>query len=266
MSRAAAEFDAEDGIVDARTLDQRRADLLVDFVVGDFIDAEALAGGTPAERLERRVARGLDLGRFAGIRPTVIVTVPVDVLLDRTGVAATGLGRDVAGPPTPDRGATDPPTLDGIVPIDPATARELVANASSLYRMLVDRHTGVRLDLSRERYEVPTALRMWLRLRDATCRFPGCGRPAKGCDIDHSVDWQFGGETRADNLAHLCRGHHTLKHQTRWQLVQHADGEITWRSPSGRTYSTRPAQPFTRGLRSDSEPVPAARGRPRAPH
>jgi len=242
-ARRIDELDDEDGFEDPRTLDQRRADLLVDFLAGDFLDAEVhpSVGGPhddahgPADttalerRRERRAARGLDLGRFAGIRPTVIVTVPVETLLDLHGDSAA-----------------DPPMLDGTVPIDPATARRLAANAPTLYRMLVHPHTGARLDLGRERYAVPTELRMWLRLRDETCRFPGCGRSASSCDIDHSTDWQHGGETRADNLAHLCRGHHTLKHQTRWALTQHPSGEITWCSPSGRQYSTWPARPFAR--------------------
>lgn len=221
VARAARELDAEEGLDDPRTLDQRRADLLVDFVTGDHIGI--------GDDYERRIASGRDFGRFAGIRPTVVVTVPVQTLLDAD--------HDEHAPPA---------MLDGIVPIDPAAARELAANAPGLYRMLVDPHTGARLDLSRSRYQVSTELRLWLRLRDETCRFPGCGHAAKGCDIDHSVDWQYGGATRADNLAHLCRGHHTLKHQTRWRLEQHPDGTITWCSPSGRAYMTKPAQAFAR--------------------
>jgi len=223
VARAAQGFDAEDGIGidDPRTLDQRRADLLVDFVDGDHVGV--------GDEFERRIAQGRDFGRFAGIRPAVVVTVPVQALLNA------------------DRDPNSPPAmLDGTVPIDPATARQLVANAPSLYRLLVDPHTGARLDLSRTRYEVSTELRLWLRLRDETCRFPGCGHLAKGCDIDHSVDWQYGGETRADDLAHLCRGHHTLKHRTRWRLGQHPDGTITWRSPSGKIHSTKPAEAFAR--------------------
>ncbi|MBO9577959.1 MAG: DUF222 domain-containing protein [Microbacteriaceae bacterium] len=226
VARAAADFDAEAGVTDPRTQMQRRADLLVDFIAGDFLHDGALPGATPEERQERRVARGFDLGRFAGVRPTVAVTVPVAALL----------GQDTE----------EAALLDGVVPIDPDTARQLVANTPSLYRILTDPHTGARLDLSRERYAVSTELRMWLRLRDETCRFPGCGRLAKGCDVDHTIDWQHGGETRADNLAHLCRRHHTLKHQTAWAPVQTPDGAITWRSPSGAVHTTRPAQPFAR--------------------
>jgi len=226
VARAAQGFDAEEGLDDSRTIDQRRADLLIDFVTGDHARS---GSGTGSDDYETRIAKGRDFGRFAGIRPTVVVTVPVQTLLSAD--------HDENAPPA---------MLDGIVPVDPATARELAANAPSLYRLLVHPHTGARLDLSRDRYQVSTELRLWLRLRDGTCRFPGCGHPAKGCDIDHTLDWQFGGETRADNLAHLCRGHHTLKHRTRWAIEQHADGTITWRSPSGRTHTTRPHDAFAR--------------------
>jgi len=233
VARASIDFDGEEGIDDPRTLDERRADLLVDFIVGDHVRVVGRDGLAADEAFERRVADGRDFSRFAGIRPTVIVTVPVQTLID-SPVADEALG------------SSDPPILDGTVPIDPVTARRLAANAPSLLRLLVHPHTGVRLDLGRERYQVSTELRMWLRLRDETCRFPGCARLAKGCDVDHTVAWQHGGETRADNLAHLCRGHHTLKHQTRWAVEQHPDGTITWRSPSGRVHSVRPASAFAR--------------------
>ena len=221
IARRTVDFDAEDGIEDGRTLDQRRADLLIDFLAGDHVGI--------GEDYEARIARGRDFGRFVGIRPTVVVTVPVQTLLGRD--------QDDHAPPA---------MLDGVVPIDPATARELTANAPSLYRLLVHPHTGARLDLSRDRYAVSTELRLWLRLRDETCRFPGCGRLAAGCDVDHTLAWQHGGETRADNLAHLCRGHHTMKHQTRWRIEQQPDGTITWCSPSGRVHRTKPAGAFAR--------------------
>ncbi|RZK51922.1 MAG: HNH endonuclease, partial [Pedobacter sp.] len=48
------------------------------------------------------------------------------------------------------------------------------------------------------------------------CRFPGCNQPATASDIDHTTDWQHGGPTNLDNLAHLCRKHHRLKHHTAW--------------------------------------------------
>ncbi len=205
VARAAQDFDVEDGILDDRMLAQRRADLLVDLIAADYVGPDELET-TDAAR-ERRFARGHDLGRFNRIRPTVVVTVPVMTLLGRDDVGAGPVADpsgglrvrpasgSVAGTRVPGgvaaalrAGTADPPMLDGIVPIDPVTARELTANASSLYRLLVDPHRGVGLDLGRARYQVSTELRLWLRLRDGTCRFPGCGRPAKGCDVDHTID------------------------------------------------------------------------------
>lgn len=83
--------------------------------------------------------------------------------------------------------------------------RRLTAEAPSCYRLLTDPHTGARLDLSRTSYRPSAGLRLWLRLRDDTCRFPSCGRAAARCDLDHTVAWEHGGSTEAANLAHLCR-------------------------------------------------------------
>ena len=38
------------------------------------------------------------------------------------------------------------------------------------------------------------------------------------CDAHHIKHWADGGPTRLDNLALLCRAHHTVIHQTGWQI------------------------------------------------
>ncbi|MGC5169002.1 HNH endonuclease signature motif containing protein, partial [Luteimicrobium sp. DT211] len=94
--------------------------------------------------------------------------------------------------------------LDGYGPIDDHTATLLTAAAPSLRRLLTHPHTGVVLALGRETYTVPADLRAYLRLRDGTCRFPGCSRAAARCDVDHTTAYVTGGTTDATNLAHLC--------------------------------------------------------------
>lgn len=173
-----------------------------------------------------------------GIRPTVFVTVPAMTLLGRSN---------------------EPAILDGYGPIDPDTARELAALAPSFFRLLTHPETGAVLSVGQDSYRVPSDLKNWLRLRDCTCRFPGCSRTAYQCDIDHTDDRALGGETRHDNLAHLCRSHHRLKHNSSWR-VQHlvtgddppddpdhphappdiAPGTLTWTSPTGHEYTTEP--------------------------
>ncbi|MCK0118145.1 HNH endonuclease [Isoptericola sp. S6320L] len=169
------------------------------------------------------------------IRPRVTVTVPVLTLL----------------------GAADVPgELDGYGPVGPEAARELAELAPSLRRVLTHPETGVPLSVGRESYTVPSALRAALARRDETCRFPGCGVAAHRADLDHTTDWAAGGTTSADNLAHLCRRHHVLKHQTGWSVRRVAPdeaggdgatgdrpglgGTLEWTSPTGRRHVTRP--------------------------
>jgi len=166
-----------------------------------------------------------ETGVGVGIRAEVHVTVPVLTLLGR--------------------GDGAPASLEGYGPIDDDTARRLAATAPSFTRLLTHPETGVVLSVGRERYRVPADLQTWLRVRDGTCRFPGCARSAARCDLDHTRDWQHGGATKHDNLAHLCRHHHRLKHQTGWTVAQEPGGVLRWRAPSGRTYASEPALVLT---------------------
>jgi hypothetical protein len=214
---------------DDRTLGQRRADVMTDLL------HDGVVSGTGAGR---------------GVRAQVLVTVPALTLLDREGEAARPDAPAAEDPAPDDPRLTDsasmPPTvppamLEGYGPISAEVARRLAAHAPSFTRLLTHPETGTVLSVGRTRYAVPRDLRLWLRIRDETCRFPGCGRSAATADVDHTVDWQHAGATRHDNLAHLCEAHHRLKHQTAW-LVHHAGGGVLdWTAPSGRHYRTHPA-------------------------
>jgi hypothetical protein len=188
---------------EVRTLTQLRADVFRDLIIdGHVIDGEVV-----------------DAAR--GVTAKVFVTVPVLTLLGREDL---------------------PATLDGYGPIDADTARMLAGHAPSFIRLLTHPETGAVLSVGRESYRVPQDLKNWLQVRDATCRFPGCSRHAPRCEIDHTLDWAHDGQTRHDNLAHLCKSHHTLKHNTDWQVAQARDGtgNLTWTSPAGRNYTTEP--------------------------
>ena len=133
-----------------------------------------------------------------------------------------------------------PATLEGYGPIDADTARRLAAHAPSFHRILTHPVSSTILDVDRTTYRPPADLKRWLALRDGTCRFPGCGRAAKHCDIDHTVPWSRGGTTRAGNLAHLSRRHHTLKDETRWAVARDPDGRLEWTSPTGAVRTSDP--------------------------
>ncbi len=154
--------------------------------------------------------------------PRVAVTVP----------ALTLLGHD------------EDAVLEGYGPIDPETARLLAAGAPSLTRILTHPETGAVLSVGRDTYRVPADLRRHLAVRDGTCRFPGCGRPARRCDVDHVTAAADAGATDASNLIHLCRHHHRLKHETSWRVRLDAmTQDAVWRSPSGRVHVVPPAEP-----------------------
>ncbi|MGV0871647.1 DUF222 domain-containing protein [Mycolicibacterium sp. XJ879] len=119
----------------------------------------------------------------------------------------------------------------GVIP--PALLAELINNGAkvrSVYRPPDIADPGYRPSRSCERF---------VRMRDMTCRFPGCEHPAEYCDVDHTVPYP-GGPTHASNLKCLCRFHHLLKTFCGWHDEQRPDGTVIWTAPSGRTYRTQP--------------------------
>jgi hypothetical protein len=197
---------------DPRTVEQLRADAF----------AAALLGSEYSTHSKYEVLGTPNLCTIlATIRPSVHVTVPALTLLNR---------------------GDEPAILDGYGPIDVDTAALLASNAPTFMRLLTHPETGAVLSVGRDRYEIPAALRRWLQVRDGTCRFPGCGRAARRCELDHTTEWQHGGNTAHHNLAHLCHKHHRLKSLTDWKVEQIGNGALRWTSPLGKIYLTEPEE------------------------
>ncbi len=101
-------------------------------------------------------------------------------------------------------------------------------------------------DAQAMRYQPTAAVERWVRMRDMTCRFPGCDRAAVICDVDHTrpfnhADPRDGGLTVPWNLKCLCRQHHRDKtFFDGWRDVQLRDGTVIWTSPTGEVYRTVP--------------------------
>ncbi|MWB98691.1 HNH endonuclease [Agromyces seonyuensis] len=207
---------------------QSRLDALADRTLADDPDEPRtraqLGADLAAELLLSEALDGTSATSPTGsVAPRVLVTVPVLTLL--------GLG-------------DEPADLDGYGPIDAETARRLAAHAPSFTRILTHPETGAFLSYDRTTYRVPADLAGYLAVRDGGCRFPGCGRRAARCDLDHTTAWADGGPTSHANLAHLCRKHHRLKHETRWRMTQEPGGVIRWDSPAGRAIRSEPERPF----------------------
>nr|WP_244304799.1 HNH endonuclease signature motif containing protein [Leucobacter viscericola] len=200
-----------------RSRDEVRADILTDLILR----------GIPSE----------EFAAAADVRAQVQLVVHESVLRDELSPSHGGF----------------PPALDGYGPIDTDSARWLLGAADFWDVVTVRQGTAqqetaqqgtARQDateiLSVDRYRPSGQMRRLLRVRDQRCRFPGCQVPASRCDIDHTIDAALGGPTATDNLAHLCRGHHILKHNSGWQVTQRKEGELTWISPTGRVRMSSP--------------------------
>ena len=192
-----------------RTIDQLRADVLSDLLI---------EGDTTVHPVDAR-----------GIRATVAVTVPALTLLAESDSARAAAG-------------LAPAVVEGVGPVPLDRARELCGGADGWMRILTHPETGMVLSVGRTRYRPPPMLRKLVRWRADRCMAPGCGIPASRCEIDHTVAWEHGGHTALENLAPLCKGHHTVKHHGGWQVRQLPDsgGAMEWTSPAGRRYVAQP--------------------------
>lgn len=187
---------------DPRTLDQLRADVLVDLTTGRV---PAGAGNQDARR--------------PGRRSEIRVTVPLTTLL----------------------GLTDEPgELAGYGPITAEVARAL-AREGTWRRLVTDPLSGTVLDVGRTTYRPPEALADHVRARDRRCARPGCGATAESCDLDHTVEYGRAlGPTSAENLGPLCPRDHAVKTDGGFALAQVAPGVFEWTTPAGRRYRVTP--------------------------
>ncbi|HLM04088.1 MAG TPA: DUF222 domain-containing protein [Blastococcus sp.] len=188
----------------------------------------------------------------------VAVVAPLDIL-EAGAAGAPGTG-------------VEPATVDG-QPITAAQARELLERLDALCPGGLQAPTGGSLDIAItdaegrllatvSRRELETAVRRgqglgppppvdryehsppqerFVKVRDRTCRQPGCHNRAGWADLDHVVAHADGGETDCANLCCLCRRHHRLKtHARGWRYVMTADGVLSVTTPSGVTRTSRP--------------------------
>jgi hypothetical protein len=121
------------------------------------------------------------------------------------------------------------------------TARRLACDAS-LVRVVEDEN-GEPLSVGRKTRSIPPALRRALQLRDTHCRFPGC-TSRHFLDAHHIQHWANGGETKVDNLVHLCKHHHRLLHEGGYQMFHETSGALGFMTPKGNRICEYP-QPVT---------------------
>jgi hypothetical protein len=141
--------------------------------------------------------------------------------------------------------ASVPGEIEGLGAVPGWVIRDLVADVSvrpgTAFRAVIyDPETGELKALGSKRYVPPAILADHVRYRDRTCRFPGCRRAARHCDVDHIKAWGKGGATAECNLQCLCRHHHRLKQNPAW-TIRYREGIARWTAPTGHTYTSWPA-------------------------
>lgn len=206
---------------ETRTLDQLRADALLDLIHGRLAVGAStgeLEGDTTCDGADpgSRFTRAESAGAYA--RPVINVTVPVTTLM----------------------GLDDTPgVMAGDIPLPADLVRTLAAHPEATwYRLLTD-PTGRFLELSVDSYAPSGPLARWTVARDRTCIWPGCARPASVCELDHRIPYPTGA-TCTCNLQPLCRRHHHVKHSDGFDVTHNPDGSYTWTSRFGSTFHTPP--------------------------
>jgi hypothetical protein len=215
----------------------------------------ATAGGGHCATLVQGVAAYANLKKSAQTLksagdPRSTHQIMSDLFVERlTGQAsADAVPVEVALMMTPDTllGTSEQParTTDGTV-LAAQCARDLVTQGQAptwLRRVFTDPITGVvtTADAHRRRFFSDPDSRH-LRLRDQTCRHPGCEGPIE--HHDHVQPFTTGGPTTPANGQGLCQAHNQVKEMPGWThrvtdtRAGHHTIEVT--TPTGHTYRSQ---------------------------
>ncbi len=187
LDALAAPVPAADGEPDRRSGGQRRHDALED--------------------IGRRALRTGDLPDCGGTPATLLITLTLDQLESRLGVATTSHGGLISVP----------------------EALRLAGEADLIPVVLTD--TGGVLAHGRSRRVASSGQRLALAARDRGCSFPSCDRPPAWCQSHHIVPWIDGGPTDLDNLTLVCGFHHREFARRGW-ACQITDSLAHWIPPA----------------------------------
>jgi hypothetical protein len=230
-----------------RTLEQCRADALVDLMLGNvqvsttvtlMIPVQTATVDEPPESMvEDLIAHGPGPGpgsasAFGWSNPRAATddfgqpAAAANPLIEPSWTQICAMGYEIPG--------------IGVIGGD-VVAGILQKFDTRITRVLLDERTGVVIETGVDTYRPSEAMRRFVQKRDGTCRFPGCARNARRCEPDHVIPFSRGGPTAIWNLASICKHHHRVKHEANWALTMSRDGECTWTDPFGRQYATHPA-------------------------
>jgi Domain of unknown function (DUF222) len=192
LTAAATMLPAEDD----RTMDQKRADLLVD----------AVLSGLPHDALPE----------LQGRRPSIQIVVSADTLLGLDDEPADLAGYGAITAETARRYAAD--------------------ESGTWRRLLTDPDTGALLDIGKDSYRPAQRLRDFVLARDGVCCFPTCNQPGYRCEFEHIIAFSNGGQTSRCGGALACKRHNLCKINTGWQYRRLPDDSYLWTDDTGHDY------------------------------
>jgi hypothetical protein len=197
-----------------------------------------LAGGEPRNTAQLRADfllapfdEAIATGELAGIVPT------------KLAFGSRGCGEaNVTVPASAVMGVSSiPGELTGYGAITAEVSKEL-ARDRAMRRIVTNPVDGSFLAADSNTYRPSAVLRRHIELRDGTCRFKTCERPAVNCDIDHTTPHPIGRTCEA-NAGPFCKRHHIFKHLLDGVLAhlkQPDPGTFVWTMPTGHVYTTTP--------------------------
>jgi hypothetical protein len=160
-------------------------------------------GAAFVEYLETRDAKGMP--KAGGVPATVVVTMSLESLL----------------------GVNQAATLDSGERISAAEARRLACEAGIIPVVLGGKSQP--LDVGRKRRFHTEAQRIAIGLRDQGCSTEDCDWPPGMCHIHHDEQsWGNGGGTSVRKGRMFCPRHHTLAHDSRYQMKTTKNGKVTF--------------------------------------
>jgi hypothetical protein len=127
-----------------------------------------------------------------------------------------------------------------LVPVSMLADAELATRSPEWAELLAD--LAQQFAAGRRPHQDPDArfagrpLRRHSQTRYQRCIFPGCRRPATGCDQDHLREHSRRGPTSAQNLAPACRHDHMNRTSRGWRVARHGERGFVWTSPLGRKH------------------------------
>jgi hypothetical protein len=157
-------------------------------------------GAAFVEYLETRDAKGMP--KAGGVPATIVVAMTLESLL----------------------GANAAATLDNGERISAAEARRLACEAGIIPVVLGGKSQP--MDVGRQRRFHTEAQRIAIMLRDKICRAENCDHPAAMCHIHHLDQWVKGGKTTVEDGILICPRHHTLAHDSRYDMKRLANDKF----------------------------------------